>query len=101
MTSMVPNSAASLSNTARTLRRAVGQLLVEDLLAGRGEPMPLTEIPADVQAEEEAHVVDVGQTHPPKRRSCGAGQRDGAVRTHPHHADVPPARGRALHRAGR
>jgi len=36
-------------------------MLVEDLLAGRGEAVPVTGTPADVQAEEDAHVVDVVQ----------------------------------------
>lgn len=43
------------------LRFAVGQGLVENLLAGRGEPVPVVGALADVQAEEDAHVVDVVQ----------------------------------------
>lgn len=40
-------------------RLAVGQLLVEDLLSGRGEPMAVVSTLADVQAEEHAHVFGV------------------------------------------
>jgi hypothetical protein len=40
-------------------RLAVGQLLVEDLLPGRGEPVAVMSGLADVQAEEHAHVFGV------------------------------------------
>jgi hypothetical protein len=61
MTRTVPNFAASWSNTARSLGSLVGQLLVENLLGGRGEPVPVMGALTDVQAEEDAHVVDVVQ----------------------------------------
>ncbi|CAM5494189.1 hypothetical protein STENM327S_06441 [Streptomyces tendae] len=49
------------------LRLAVGQLLVEDLFPGRGQPVPMMGAVADVQAEEDAHVVDVVQPILPSR----------------------------------
>lgn len=59
ITRTAPNFAASLSKTARSFRLAVGQLLVEDLLAGRSQPVPVMRALADVQAEEHAHVFGV------------------------------------------
>lgn len=46
-------------------RLAVGQLLVEDLLPGRREPMTVMGTLADVQAEEHAHVFGVEHRAPP------------------------------------
>lgn len=80
-TSTVPNLLRSLSRTARSgasssdwisrvivprLRFPVRQRLVEDLLPGRGRPVPVMRALADVQAQEGAHPADVDH-HAPTR----------------------------------
>ena len=66
---------------------AVGQPLVEGLLPGRGDGGGVVFALADVQAEEDVHLVELGHVHASSERFCPPGLTCGTDLRHPRYEE--------------